>query len=281
MLSLWSLWPLWHGPRARGRTSALTLAGAVLLTLLGTTTPATATAPATVIDPGPGTTIVGGGNTTVDKVPYTVSLRRGSTPFCGAAIVGVGWLLTAAHCVHGTPPDALTARAGSTYTTSGGTTRRITRIITHPGFGAAPLRDDVALLRLAEPLPLGPSIRRAPLAAVTPPAGTTVRVSGWGALSEGGPSPAHLQSVEVPTVARADCERAYGPLAPGALCAGLPQGGKDACQGDSGGPAATPAGVLVGIVSSGYGCARPGYPGVYSDVARYRAWVSGHTGITR
>ena len=39
-------------------------------------------------------------------------------------------------------------------------------------------------------------------------------------------------------------------------------GGKDSCQGDSGGPM-TYMGTHVGIVSWGYGCARPAYPGMY------------------
>ena len=40
------------------------------------------------------------------------------------------------------------------------------------------------------------------------------------------------------------------------------KGGKDSCQGDSGGPM-TYMGTHVGIVSWGYGCARPAYPGMY------------------
>ncbi|KAL6259697.1 anionic trypsin [Pogonomyrmex barbatus] len=57
------------------------------------------------------------------------------------------------------------------------------------------------------------------------------------------------------------------------LCAGLPEGGRDACQGDSGGPLLC-NGTQVGIVSWGEGCARPNSPGVYSRVDFYLEWLN-------
>ncbi|GJQ73521.1 putative serine-type endopeptidase, partial [Trypoxylus dichotomus] len=48
------------------------------------------------------------------------------------------------------------------------------------------------------------------------------------------------------------------------ICAGVAEGGKGPCQGDSGGPLVT-NGKLTGIVSRGRGCAREGYPGIYTQ----------------
>lgn len=48
------------------------------------------------------------------------------------------------------------------------------------------------------------------------------------------------------------------------MCAGKKTGGIDACWADSGGPMISNDDGLIGIVSTGIGCARPGLPGIYT-----------------
>ncbi|CAF4768414.1 unnamed protein product, partial [Rotaria sp. Silwood2] len=48
------------------------------------------------------------------------------------------------------------------------------------------------------------------------------------------------------------------------------------CQGDSGGPLmafVNNVWQLHGITSNGYGCALPGYPGIYTRVSYYVKWI--------
>jgi hypothetical protein len=83
--------------------------------------------------------------------------------------------------------------------------------------------------------------------------------------------------VDVPVVSDANCRLAYGEtrISDSMICSG--EAGKDSCQGDSGGPMTCNNGtgvVLCGIVSWGSGCARPGFPGVYTETSYFTEWIA-------
>ncbi|WP_033401533.1 S1 family peptidase [Actinopolyspora mortivallis] len=216
--------------------------------------------------------VVGGEPARVADHPWVVYLtdRRGEQ-FCGGTLAAPDKVVTAAHCVAEQRPDDVRVVAGRTDKNSGaGTVTELAGIWTHPDYSSAYRGADVAVLTLRS------SLSRPTLALADGQdeqlyrPGRMATVLGWGATSEGGVPADVLRRAEVPIRADSECSAAYGgDFVPGAMvCAGYTEGGVDSCQGDSGGPLTT-GGKLVGVVSWGIGCARPGNPGVYTEVAAY------------
>ncbi|CAN7980361.1 unnamed protein product, partial [Ixodes pacificus] len=153
-------------------------------------------------------------------------------------------------------------------------------LLIHPEFNEATLLNDIALIRLKDRVPLwrlGGYVNTICL----PPPGFQPRgralVSGWGYLSENGPTADVLQVVELPLVNLTRCKELNRFLVEDTnLCAGFAEGGKDACTGDSGGPLfqiLNDTAVQIGVVSWGRSCAVPNSPGVYTNVVPYLSWI--------
>lgn len=159
-------------------------------------------------------------------------------------------------------------RAGSSIRDSGGQTVGVKKIIVHPKYDKPDY--DVAVVLLAQPVTLSPSVRTIPLQAREDevPVGTVGTITGWGSLIHGGTPSKFLQAVEVPRIDDATCAVYYEDedVTDRMMCFGFAEGEKDACHGDSGGPLAA-NGKLVGVISWGYGCAIPEWPGVYAKIS--------------
>ncbi|XP_044258955.1 transmembrane protease serine 9-like [Tribolium madens] len=226
--------------------------------------------------------IVGGRSTTIEEYPYQVSLHYYGFHICGGSIISPDYVITAAHCTNGNFDMALTIRAGSSAPNKGGQEITVKKVYQNPRFTVETMDYDISILHLynsiefslsALPIGLAPSNYKISL-------GTNVTVTGWGMLTEEGESPDQLQVVEIPYITNEKCQKAYEKeemtISKRMLCAQAEFGGKDSCQGDSGGPLVAD-GLLVGIVSWGFGCARPEYPGVYSRISELRDFIKNVT----
>ncbi|XP_043066552.1 trypsin delta [Drosophila bipectinata] len=219
--------------------------------------------------------IVGGTATTISSFPWQISLQRSGSHSCGGSIYSANIIVTAAHCLQSVSASSLKVRAGSTYWNSGGTLVSVSAFKNNENYNANTMVNDIAVIRLSSSLSLSSTIKAIGLASSAPANGAAASVSGWGTQSYGSSSiPTTLQYVNVNIVSESQCASStygYGSqIKSTMICAA--SSGKDACQGDSGGPLVS-GGVLVGVVSWGYGCAYSNYPGVYADVAVLRSWV--------
>jgi secreted trypsin-like serine protease len=219
--------------------------------------------------------VVGGDLAPAGRFPWMVRLSLG----CGGALIAPRVVLTAGHCVDGTGPDtSIRVTAGVTDLKDGrAITARSVSVIRADGFRNETRGDDWALVKLDRVVKL-PTLE---LTRSAVPDKTRVTVMGWGQTSESAVrQQTKLRYATVPVVPDAACAKAYRKVgvklvANEQICAGKP--GVDTCQGDSGGPMVhQDAGgrwVQVGIVSWGLGCARDGYPGVYTQVSTFRATI--------
>ena len=235
--------------------------------------------PAIASAPGVEPRVVGGRAAGEGEAPWTVSigwsLTRASDSdlqrhFCGGTLVSPLVVATAAHCVSEHPPTDLQVVTGTRdLAAGGGTDFNVPTVEVHPGFRPAAFVNDVALLRLSSPA-AGPELHLdTPGSSALWAPMSTASLAGWGQPSENGSASGDLMVAELPVLRDRACARAYGSgcRANSMLCAGRISGGVDSCQGDSGGPLVFGNGSsLIGIVSWGRGCARPGVPGVYTRV---------------
>lgn len=172
----------------------------------------------------------------------------------------------------------------------------VSAVLPHENYRVWRRYNDIALFRLSKDIDFtNPKVR--PICMPTEDmdktdyVGETVRLVGWGTTSFQGPIANNLMEVDVKVVSNEECNKNYSSIEGSTfaypdginhnfICAGEPEGGKDSCQGDSGGPLMYEDDgrwYQFGVVSFGYKCAEPGYPGVYTRVSNFLRWIGSHT----
>ena len=190
---------------------------------------------------------------------------------------------------------------------------QVFQTIIHPKFDSTELTHDIAIIQLATPIIKAGAL---PILIMDNEQQTRLdhqlenqwvpfgdipeifQVSGWGVTNANNQesTTSQLRQTLLGGVPDRACKELWSdtPLAFDQyhiLCATSPKVGvkRDTCTGDSGGPLVWQDPVLVndrdfglrlaGIVSFGYGCSDPQYPGVYTQVADYRTWIEAVSGI--
>lgn len=255
----------------------------------------------------PTSRIVGGMPVTdPDKYPFFAALFYfdGVDFFwsgCGGSYVGEfqgrNFVVTAAHCLQyvngnriittGFRPTHVAIKPPPDWPTNGLSTSQLFAInSTHCKYGYDPTQvtseNDLAVFEIASVAIDGVTnintSNAIALATTSPVEGTPVVAIGNGTTNPNISELVDLMEVTVQVFSNATANQAYGGLVqPSMIAAGETAGGKDACSGDSGGPLLWfDGGVwkLLGVTSWGAGCGLAGFPGVYTRIPSFIAFLN-------
>ncbi|KZC06605.1 PREDICTED: chymotrypsin-2 [Dufourea novaeangliae] len=218
--------------------------------------------------------IVGGSTAEEGQYPYQASLRFKERHFCGGSVLNKRWILTAAHCLTSFNDTAITVVLGTNTLDNGGDMYRSEKVISHPRYNSALIRNDIGLIKLEKDIVYGDTVKSVALpnenfSKIDYPA----VLSGWGTTSYPGDTPNALQRIELSVIDQKQCLNTNFRITNDNICT-LNKRGEGACHGDSGGPLVADM-EQIGVVSWGVPCAR-GRPDVFTRVYSYIQWIKDH-----
>ncbi|GCC26224.1 transmembrane protease serine 2-like [Chiloscyllium punctatum] len=233
------------------------------------------------------TRIVGGAPAQLGEWPWQVSLHYKSRHVCGATIISQDWIITATHCFFEDDSyQPINWRVYSGFISQRelyrATLRSVSRIVVHSRYSSDTNDNDIALMKLSNPLQFTDKIRPACLPTFDQqfPDGISCWITGFGHTEENARVISDiLQEASVNIIGTRTCNQRNlynGAITDRMVCAGRVSGGVDSCQGDSGGPLVCEVSgtwYLAGVTSWGIGCARINKPGVYARVTQFTDWI--------
>jgi hypothetical protein len=238
--------------------------------------------------------ITGGTSADISDFPWQVYFESGIYT-CGGSIISENWVVTAAHCTKNSNGSAISAsdmavEVGANNPRNGleGKKYSISEVIVHEDYNNNTLENDIALLKLKEPLnfenakPIKLILAEDVAEGATDP-GVMSWVTGWGLTSvRPSVSPTSLQKVQLPIVTNSQAATVWKSIPETDIMAGFLNGNKDACSGDSGGPLVVPVSdeyKLAGIVS--WGSSNCNTYGGYTRVSYFETWIRTKTGMPK
>nr|XP_056703999.1 complement C1s subcomponent [Euleptes europaea] len=235
--------------------------------------------------------IFGGTKAEPGNFPWQVFFEY---PRAGGALISDRWVLTAAHVLEGNQNPTIYAGLFSVGQPTLLATKPLVveEVFIHPGWKESPQEfrtdfdNDIALVKLKEPVKMGPNISIICLPSTSPEYDPLEQelgyISGWG--KTGKRRTVNLMKAQIPVVTMERC-RSVKPdssldssayrFTNNMICAG--NGESDSCAGDSGGAFALPDPrkktryYVAGVVSWGPKC---GTYGLYTKVANYVGWIT-------
>ncbi|XP_076342243.1 trypsin-1-like [Tachypleus tridentatus] len=239
--------------------------------------------------------IVGGVNAEKGEFPWQISLQLTHPQFgflghwCGGVLVDKQWIMTACHCIinplFSLPhPIYWHVRVGDHHLKRQEGSEK-TYNVSHVFYNHwyRNYDNDIAMMRLSEPVELNDYVQPVCLPDKFDQfEGTDCYATGWGKVDFDKKGSTILQKVKVEIFDNSICSKVYSeqfkiPILQWHLCAGTLAGGKGTCHGDSGGPLQCKKNgkwYLAGVTSFGSGCAKPGFPDVYTRLTHYIDWVN-------
>lgn len=231
----------------------------------------------------------------IENFPWQVFF---SNPWAGGALIDEYWVLTAAHVVEGNDMPMMYVGSSSVVTSQLSNAQMLTaeRVFIHPEWEVLDpsivrknFDNDIALVRLRDPVKMGPKVSPICLPGTSseydPPENVLGLISGWGRTN----ARSHvirLRGAKLPVAPLSKCREVKGVnpeidissfvFTENMICAGNDKG-VDSCEGDSGGAFAVqdpkennPKFYVAGLVSWGPQC---GTYGIYTRVKNYVDWI--------